>query len=131
MRAALLTVFTGVLSCALFLPLPGIADPISSPMPDVTLRLAQVDHPLLLERHLPAGVGCASCHGEGQPTADVPEAVCTGCHGTQEELAARIPFEPNPHRSHMGEVPCTTCHKIHTEQVNLCESCHSFGMTMP
>lgn len=27
MRAALLTVFTGVLSCALFLPLPGIADP--------------------------------------------------------------------------------------------------------
>lgn len=88
-------------------------------------------HPLLINRHSAAGLTCQSCHGEIAFTEPVNEATCTQCHGTYADLAAKTPREPNPHRSHMGELACSTCHNIHKPPVSFCDQCHSFGMQVP
>lgn len=88
-------------------------------------------HRLLIDRHSAAGLDCKSCHGDAAFTEPVAEAACVQCHGTYSDLAARTPWEPNPHRSHMGELACSTCHTIHKPSVSFCDQCHSFGMQVP
>lgn len=88
-------------------------------------------HRLLIDRHNAAGISCQSCHGGAAFTEPVAMATCTQCHGTSAELAARTPWEPNPHQSHMGELACSTCHNIHKPSVSFCDQCHSFGMQVP
>jgi hypothetical protein len=90
-------------------------------------------HQALAGRHKAAGVACQSCHGSGTVafTQPVAETICTGCHGNYGALAAMTPMEPNPHRSHMGELACSTCHPIHKPSTSYCDQCHSFGMEVP
>ena len=95
-----------------------------------TPAMAQA-HGLLIDRHTAPGVTCQACHGEAAFTEPVAMAVCTDCHGSYAELAAKTPWEPNPHQSHMGEVECSTCHNIHTPSVSFCDQCHAFGMQVP
>jgi hypothetical protein len=71
--------------------------------------------------HAEAGFSCSQCHGKGLPTFDdtVENARCLACHGPMEELAKKT--EPkefkdrNPHKSHLGDIACTVCHKAHME----------------
>ena len=53
---------------------------------------------------------------------------CMQCHGDYTKLAEQTAhLDPNPHRSHMGEVNCTECHaKDRAEPELMCNSCHHF-----
>ncbi len=88
-------------------------------------------HQMLADRHKAAGLACQSCHGTAAFAQPVAEATCVRCHGGYAELAAKTLMEPNPHRSHMGELACSTCHHIHKPSTSYCDQCHSFGMEVP
>jgi len=88
--------------------------------------------------HAEAGIVCSQCHGKGLPTFDdtVENAGCLRCHGPMEQLAKKS--EPkefkdrNPHKSHLGEIACTVCHKGHMESKVYCLDCHKqFEMKIP
>lgn len=80
--------------------------------------------------HAKAFVSCANCHGKELPAPDatVENKKCLECHGPMDQLAKKT--EPaefkdrNPHKSHLGEVACTVCHKAHSESKVYCLSCH-------
>lgn len=80
--------------------------------------------------HAKAGIVCSQCHGREFPKADgtVENAGCLKCHGPMEKLALKT--EPkdfkdrNPHKSHLGEIACTVCHKGHGASQVYCLSCH-------
>lgn len=89
-------------------------------------------------RHAQAGVVCAGCHGKDIPKSDdtVENQRCLACHGSMEKLAKKT--EPkdfpdrNPHKSHLGEIACTVCHKGHAESKVYCIDCHKkFEMKIP
>jgi hypothetical protein len=81
--------------------------------------------------HARAGITCTQCHGKDLPKADdtVENPRCLTCHGPLDKLAQKT--EPkdfkdrNPHKSHLGEIACTVCHKGHGESKVYCLSCHS------
>ena len=81
--------------------------------------------------HAKANVTCAGCHGKQLPKDDftVENARCLDCHGSLEKLAEKTanPDFPkrNPHKSHLGDVDCTVCHKAHRESKVYCLGCHS------
>ncbi len=88
--------------------------------------------------HAKAGIACAPCHGKGLPRPDdtVANDRCLGCHGPMDALVQRS--EPtefkdrNPHKSHLGEIPCTVCHKGHGPSRVYCLECHrKFTMPIP
>ncbi len=91
------------------------------------------------EKSLHAGrVNCAGCHGKGTPQLDstVENPRCLECHGTMEKLAKNS--EPkdfpdrNPHKSHLGDIACTVCHKEHGTSIVYCLDCHrNFNMKIP
>ena len=86
------------------------------------------DKKFLADRHQAKGMTCASCHKESPPKAAVPMAVCLGCHGPYGKVAEKtIAVSPNPHASHMGELPCENCHHAHKTSENQCNACHDFG----
>jgi len=80
--------------------------------------------------HAKGRVDCMGCHGKEFPKADatVENNRCLGCHGPMEQLAKKT--EPkdfpdrNPHKSHLGEIACTVCHKGHAESKTYCLDCH-------
>ena len=80
--------------------------------------------------HARAGIVCSQCHGKELPKPDdtVQNDRCLACHGPMDKLAAKT--EPkdfkdrNPHKSHLGEIACTVCHKGHGESQVYCLSCH-------
>jgi hypothetical protein len=80
--------------------------------------------------HAKAGIACANCHGKDLPKPDttVENSRCLTCHGPMDKLALKT--EPkdfkdrNPHKSHLGEVACTVCHKAHAESKVYCLGCH-------
>jgi hypothetical protein len=84
--------------------------------------------------HAVKGIGCTQCHGKGLPKADdtVENSRCLICHGPLEKLAHKT--EPkdfkdrNPHKSHLGDIACTVCHKGHAESKVYCLECHKFDM---
>lgn len=85
--------------------------------------------------HAKASVSCANCHGKELPAPDttVENNKCLECHGPMDKLAKKT--EPaefkdrNPHKSHLGEVACTICHKAHAESKVYCLECHkNFNM---
>ncbi len=91
-----------------------------------------------------AKVGCAACHGSGDPSAVVPEETlavvnrqCVTCHGDSGALAkAILPKlahpDINPHDSHLVAVDCTVCHAGHASRSEAyCLKCHVFEMQMP
>jgi hypothetical protein len=88
--------------------------------------------------HDKKNVTCAGCHGKALPKEDdtVENARCLGCHGGAEKLAEKTnnPDFPtrNPHKSHLGDVNCTVCHKVHSESSVYCPGCHAqFQMKIP
>jgi DNA-directed RNA polymerase subunit RPC12/RpoP len=80
--------------------------------------------------HAKAGIACTQCHGKGLPKPDdtVENGRCLTCHGPMDKLAQKT--EPkdfkdrNPHKSHLGEIACTVCHKGHGESKVYCLDCH-------
>jgi hypothetical protein len=88
--------------------------------------------------HAKAGIVCTQCHGKELPKADdtVENSSCLNCHGPMEKLALKT--EPkdfkdrNPHKSHLGDIACTVCHKGHAESKVYCLGCHKqFEMKIP
>ncbi len=91
-------------------------------------------HGFLIDTHLKAGLQCASCHQESPPAKAVEMPQCLTCHGSYADLAAKTDtggLGPNPHGSHMGQVPCSSCHRVHAASVLMCSQCHQFDMKTP
>jgi hypothetical protein len=86
--------------------------------------------PYLDALHGKGGIVCLSCHGKTLPKEGdtVENDRCLTCHGSMETLAKKT--EPkdfpdrNPHKSHLGEIACTVCHKAHSPSQVYCLSCH-------
>ncbi|QEM70255.1 cytochrome c3 family protein [Geobacter sp. FeAm09] len=88
--------------------------------------------------HAKSNVGCGACHGKGLPEkgAEVANERCLACHGSYEELAAKTtsakPPVRNPHKSHLGEIGCTVCHRAHDVSEAYCNGCHAkINMKIP
>jgi len=89
-------------------------------------------HGFLIDTHLKAGMACASCHKETPPAKAPDMSMCTNCHGSYDQIAAKTAADnPNPHASHQGQVPCATCHHVHQASESFCDQCHAFGMKVP
>jgi len=80
--------------------------------------------------HNKANIVCGGCHGSAMAKEGdtVENSRCLECHGPMEKLAKKS--EPqdfpdrNPHKSHLGEIACTVCHKGHAESKTYCLECH-------
>lgn len=80
--------------------------------------------------HAKANISCNGCHGKNlaKPDDTVENGRCLACHGPMEKLAKKT--EPadfkdrNPHKSHLGEIACTVCHKAHQASTVMCLDCH-------
>ena len=87
---------------------------------------------LLGDKHKEMGIQCDGCHKESQPQNNVPRAVCQGCHGDYKMLGERTEkVDPNPHRSHEGNLDCSVCHHSHKPSEDHCDRCHNFGFKVP
>jgi cytochrome c nitrite reductase small subunit len=54
--------------------------------------------------------------------------MCLQCHISYDFVAERTAgLDKNPHKSHLGELPCSTCHISHGEQIDYCSQCHDNG----
>jgi hypothetical protein len=83
-------------------------------------------------------VTCSGCHGGQLPREDdtVENSRCLSCHGGAEKLAEKTKNSDdprqNPHKSHLGGVNCTVCHKSHGKSLVYCLGCHTqFKMKIP
>jgi hypothetical protein len=90
------------------------------------------------QAHQALNMKCADCHATAKPTASAPTAVCLKCHGNADGIYAgkgRKNYvgdggavkSVNVHQSHLVELPCTECHKMHKASVNYCDKCHLFS----
>lgn len=81
---------------------------------------------------------CGSCHLT-RLIPDDNEALinrqCIACHGTGAQVAAKAKSKNphiDPHKSHLGEIACTACHRGHQASKAYCLGCHTnFVMTIP
>jgi fumarate reductase flavoprotein subunit len=86
----------------------------------------------LADRHKNRGTDCSGCHKENPPKQGVPMAVCLGCHGDYQKVAAKTDkLDPNPHDSHLGEIDCGKCHHAHKPSLIACNECHQLDMKVP
>ncbi len=80
--------------------------------------------------HGKVNIVCGGCHGTTLPKegAEVENGQCLACHGPMDRLAATSAPKDfpdrNPHKSHLGEINCTVCHKGHVESKIYCLNCH-------
>lgn len=89
-------------------------------------------HGFLIDKHTGAGLDCAACHAESPPAKAPDNAACSKCHGSYSDIAAKTAQDqPNPHASHLGEIPCASCHHVHQASVIYCTQCHNFDMKTP
>ena len=89
-------------------------------------------HGFLIDRHTAAGLNCASCHAESPPSKAPDNSACMKCHGSYADVAAKTAQDqPNPHASHLGQIPCTSCHHVHQASQIYCAQCHNFDMKTP
>ena len=105
------------------------------------------DHSELLSHaHAQANVNCIDCHENGiedkiQETVwyvtddfddppykrAFPNEMCTKCHSDIDAIVAKTDFcEANPHNSHLGDLVCSDCHKMHNQSRAKCADCHNF-----
>ncbi len=102
---------------------------------------------LLSHAHAKADVNCIDCHENGiedkiQETVwyvtddfddppkkrAFPNEMCTKCHSNMDEIVAKTDYgEANPHNSHLGDLVCSDCHKMHNKSHAKCADCHSFA----
>jgi len=86
---------------------------------------AHLDH-----RHGAKNITCAGCHGGTLPKEgdSVENERCLTCHGPLETLQTKTTppdfADRNPHKSHLGQIACTVCHKGHDESAVYCLQCH-------
>ncbi|MCD8212776.1 MAG: cytochrome c3 family protein, partial [Campylobacter sp.] len=54
--------------------------------------------------------------------------MCTKCHDDLNKLIAITDYghEITPHHSHLGDLTCSECHKMHNKSVASCQNCHDF-----
>jgi fumarate reductase flavoprotein subunit len=109
-----------------------------APFPFFLEAVAQVPtgpgsgHSFLIDKHIVAGLNCASCHHDAPPPNAPEMTACIGCHGSYQQIAAKTATDqPNPHASHLGEIPCSACHHVHQASEMFCDQCHAFGLTPP
>jgi fumarate reductase flavoprotein subunit len=77
--------------------------------------------------HGRVGLTCANCHGDEATPGRPAMSVCLGCHVSYEAIAAKTEhLQPNPHKSHQGELRCTYCHSGHDTPKLYCNECHDF-----
>jgi cytochrome c3-like protein len=89
-------------------------------------------HGFLIDKHAARGTNCAGCHRDAPPPKAPEMAACFGCHGSYSQVAAKTAAkQPNPHGSHLGELPCAMCHHVHKASESFCDTCHGFGMNPP
>lgn len=89
-------------------------------------------HGFLIDRHIAAGLSCSACHVENPPATAPDNSSCIKCHGSYSDIAAKTAQDqPNPHASHLGDIPCASCHHIHQASVTYCAQCHNFDMKTP
>lgn len=93
------------------------------------IMISSQTSPYLDHVHLQRGVTCQACHDPFPPVAKPAITVCLSCHGgTYAAVAAKTQnIDPNPHASHRGEEPCTSCHVVHAPFVYMCAQagCHT------
>ena len=132
--ALCLVLLVSVAACSSPKP-PATPTPTPAPLPTFTPRpvktVDQVNAALptskfLDAKHVAKGVQCVACHGTMPPKGAPGTAVCLSCHGGSYgalgEVTAKV--NPNPHRSHNGELPCIECHHAHAPFEYYCGSCH-------
>ena len=108
-------------------PIINTSDPAQVQKPDaIPPKSGQA---LRIEKHTPRGVKCAVCHESTEPTAPPKGEKCVTCHINY--VKEKPKDEPNPHKSHIGELSCGKCHKEHRESVMFCNKCHVFKMKVP
>jgi nitrate/TMAO reductase-like tetraheme cytochrome c subunit len=87
--------------------------------------------------HIQKGLSCQTCHGNDlipDANASAVNAQCGTCHGGLEQVAQTHKGPPwlNPHASHLGNIPCSSCHMGHQESKAYCLNCHkNFNMPIP
>ena len=91
---------------------------------------------LLADLHAKNDVNCVACHGDSKKiTVDDNESIanknCVTCHGTLAALSANSKEAINPHKSHLGDISCTTCHHGHDASKAYCLNCHTYEMKIP
>ncbi|MCD8554769.1 cytochrome c3 family protein [Seleniivibrio sp.] len=109
-------------------------------VPVIAFAAAQ-NNELLAQKHLKQGVACTDCHAIGEEKAPVKVDTCLSCHDGYEGMAKKTEKKGdgtylsnlNPHKSHLGNVECTECHKGHEKAATTtCEKrCHTFGLVLP
>jgi fumarate reductase flavoprotein subunit len=90
---------------------------------------------VLADMHAAKQVACDACHGTGGTVVDDNEQPvngnCVKCHGSLSDVGKKAAGHINPHKSHLGEINCTTCHHGHMKSEIYCMSCHDFAMKIP
>ena len=101
---------------------------------------------VLAQKHAEAGIACIDCHENGiadkametywyitddfeVPTLkrDFGNEMCTKCHKVDEIIAKTDKGNGiNPHNSHLGDLNCEDCHKMHDRSEAACMKCHDF-----
>lgn len=102
--------------------------------------------------HAKVGIACQSCHArplrqsvrefvtyyitqdykEPLQEVRVPKEDCIRCHGGYETLAELTQdLEWNFHNSHLGQIECRLCHKMHKVSVEYCAQCHKPKLNSP
>jgi len=102
---------------------------------------------LLASKHQAADVNCLDCHHKSyiekaeeglryitgsysNPLQEInfTRDQCLECHGDDfEKAVAATDFAmSNPHDSHLGEIDCSLCHKMHRQSEVYCSQCHEF-----
>lgn len=105
-------------------------------LPTGALRAAEGGKTALAELHKAKQIGCADCHGTAKKiTVDDSEKTvnqsCIGCHGDLDAVGAKAKGHINPHKSHLGQINCTTCHSGHSRSQAYCLKCHTYDMPIP
>lgn len=125
--AVLIVMFSTPVLLPAFLPSAGAQAPAAP-----ASAAPGAGHGFLIDKHLAAGLNCASCHQESPPSKPVEMATCFKCHGSYDQLADKTDLgQVNPHASHQGALPCESCHRVHSASVNFCAQCHSFDFKVP
>lgn len=89
------------------------------------------DAPTLADRHAKLGLKCEQCHAVPipQPESKVKNQACLACHQSYDALAQKTEkLDPNPHKTHLGNVRCSDCHSGHGQARLMCNDCHKFDL---
>ena len=91
---------------------------------------------VLADLHKANQLGCAECHGGAKKIKvdDSEKTInlsCVRCHGTLDAMSAKAKGHINPHKSHLGQINCTVCHRGHNSSQAYCLKCHSYDMPIP